>query len=102
MCSPSVSLNRSVGDSAIKPSAINGFGPHLRRNSLDERCVTVLKQPSDKKPSPENRYASLPSSTSKSFVDKWIELFKKTSASPLKLTIQRFSDETMCWILLTA
>jgi hypothetical protein len=30
---------------------------------------------SDKKMSPQNRFASLPSSTSSPYVDKWMELF---------------------------
>lgn len=40
----------------------------------------ILKQLNDKKPSPQKHPASLPSSTSSPYVDKWVEL----SSTPCK------------------
>jgi hypothetical protein len=58
----------------IKPSAIKGIGILFSNTSSSERCVTVLNQPSDKKPSPRKPFRVPPLQHFYALVDMWVEL----------------------------
>jgi hypothetical protein len=58
----------------IKPSAIKGIGILFGNTSSSERCVTVLNQPSDKKPSPKKPFRVPPLQHFYALVDMWVEL----------------------------